>query len=41
VIAIQQRDGATGSEDIVVGMRSKDQNGFVVEVFEACFLRLS
>jgi len=41
VIAIQQGNRAPGAEDVIVGMRRKDQNCFAMEVFEACLLRLS
>ena len=41
MIAIQQRDGAAGSEYVIVRMRRENQNRLVVEFFEARFLRLS
>ena len=40
VVAIKQRNRPAGPEHVIVRMRRKDENSFVVEVFEARLLRL-
>ena len=41
VIAVQESDSTPGSEDIVIGMRRKNENCFIVKFFKARFLRVS